>query len=157
MKPKMNDAWRRLLLTALGCFLVSCGGLDKSNSEAAIRKAIKEHLAGPAGSGEAEAANAAIQKTIEEHLAGRPGLAEDQIVVEMKQVQVQGGRAEADVMFHSRSDPQAKMAFHYQLRSEGKQWKVESGRPSAETSPHPPSSPSESAPPLPEGHPPLQP
>lgn len=128
-----KNAWKRFLLIALGCFLVSCGSLHKSNPETAIRQAI------------------------EEHLAGRTGLASDKIVMELKQVQVNGDRAEADVVFHSRTDPKALMAFHYQLRSEGKQWKVENGHPSAESLPHPPPmSPSDAAPALPEGHPPAQ-
>jgi len=101
--------------------------------------------------------DAAIRKAIEQHLAGRPGLSSDQIVMEMKQVQVQGDRAEADVLFHSRNDPNAQMSFHYQLRSEGNQWKVDAGRSGAAGSAHPPSAPpSEAAPALPEGHPSIE-
>ena len=130
----MKNNWRKLLLIALGCFLASCGGLRKNNSEAAIRKAI------------------------EEHLAGRTGLASDKIVMDITTVQVQGDRAEADVVFRSRTDQKAMMAFHYQLRTEGNQWKVENGRPSSETSPHPTSEPPPGTdPPVPEGHPQTQP
>jgi hypothetical protein len=130
----MKNLWRGLLLTVLGCFLLSCGSLNKNNSEAAVRRAI------------------------EAHLAGRTGLASDKIVMDIQKVQFQGDRAEVDVVFHSRTDPKASMTFHYQLRNDGKEWKVDTGRPSSEASPHPSSEmPSGSAPPLPEGHPPTQP
>jgi len=124
----MNNVTRLLLLTVLAAFLISCGSATKENSEAAIRQAI------------------------EDHLAGTPGLANNQMVLELKQVDVQGSKAEAEVVFHSRNNPEARMAFHYQLRSEGNQWKVESGRPSRDTTPHPSSGSSDS---LPEGHPPV--
>ena len=100
--------------------------------------------------------NAAIQKAIEQHLASRPGLSTGQMVMDLKDVRVQGDRAEAEVVFRSTNDPQAQMAFHYQLKKEGNEWKVDSGRTSAAETPHPPSG---QAPPtgnsLPEGHPAL--
>ncbi len=100
--------------------------------------------------------NAAIQKAIEEHLASRPGLASADIVLDVQQVKVAGEQAEAEVVFRSRTDPDVRMAFHYNLNKEGRQWKVAGGRPSAETSPHPGA---ETMPEgdlaLPEGHPPL--
>ena len=126
----MKNYWRRLLLTALVCFLAGCGSLKKSNPEAAIRAAI------------------------EGHLAGRTGLASDKIIMDMKKVEVHGDRAEAEVVFRSRSDPKASMAFHYALRNEGNQWKIETGHPGGEAAQHPPSAlPPETTPPLPEGHP----
>jgi len=135
----MKNRGRRLLLMALGCFLASCGGLKKSNPETAIRQAI------------------------EEHLAGRTGLASDKIIMDMKKVEVHGDRADAEVLFRSRSDPKASMSFHYQLRNEGNRWKIDTGHPAGEATAQPPSvsppqtSPPASAPPLPEGHPSVKP
>ncbi|MBI4465389.1 MAG: hypothetical protein HY647_11850 [Acidobacteria bacterium] len=103
------------------------------------------------GSGDS---NTAIQRAIEDHLASRPGLAADQMVLEMQDVRVEGDKAEAEVIFRTTTTPPAQMTFHYELRKEGSGWKVESGRPSATESPHPPSGeapPTET--PLPEGHP----
>ncbi len=99
----------------LVCFLAGCGGLLEGDS------------------------NAAIQRAIEEHLANRPGLANDNLLMEVKDVQIQGDTAVAEVVFRSRTDQAAMMAFHYQLRNEGNRWKVESGSPSQERSSHPPS------------------
>ena len=102
--------------------------------------------------------NAAIQSAIEQHLTNRPGISGDKLILEMKQVNVQGERAEAEVVFRSRDDPAAPMPFHYQLRREGGQWKVEGGRPNAAGSPHPTQeSPSEGGEAMPPGHPPVQP
>lgn len=130
----MKNHWRKLLLTACVCFLAGCGSLKKSDPEAAVRAAI------------------------EAHLAGRTGLASDKIIMDMKKVEVHGDRAEAEVVFRSRTDPKASMAFHYQLRNEGNQWKIDTGRPAGENALHPPpGSQPETAPPLPEGHPPTSP
>ncbi|MBI1955806.1 MAG: hypothetical protein HYS38_05385 [Acidobacteria bacterium] len=118
---------------ALGCLLVSCGQ-QQADSNAAIRQAI------------------------EEHLASRSGLAADKMTMEVKDVRVKGEQAEADVVFRTTSDPPAEMAFFYQLRKEGKRWRVEQGNPSAANSPHPTSPAPDSggdAEPLPEGHPPV--
>jgi len=103
--------------------------------------------------------NAAIQSAIEQHLTNRPGISGDKLILEVKQVKVQGERAEAEVVFRSRDDPAAQMSFHYQLRREGGQWKVEGGRPDAAGgSPHPTQeSPSEGGEAMPPGHPPVQP
>ena len=134
IEAKGKNAWRALLLMSVGCFLAGCGSVRPSDPQSAIRQAI------------------------EEHLAGRTGLASDKIVMDLKQVQVKGDKAEADVVFRSRSDPKATMAFHYQLHTEGNQWKVDTGRPSGDTSPHPPSPPSpDAAPSVTEGHPSLPP
>jgi hypothetical protein len=136
MKPKINtnnNVWRSILAIALGYFLVGCGGMRHGDPKAAIQQAI------------------------EQHLAGRPGLAGEQIVMELKQVQVQGDTAQADVVFRSRNDPKAQMSFHYQLHNDGKEWKVDNGHPGGDASPHSSMTPpSGSAPALPEGHPPIQ-
>ena len=110
-------------------------------------------LAGCGGEGNS---NAAIQRAIEQHLSTRPGLAAENLVLEVGEVQIQGEQAEAEVIFYSTTQPTARMAYHYQLRKQGGQWKVESGRPSAAESPHPsiPSS-SDALPSLPEEHPPV--
>ncbi|MBI4444165.1 MAG: hypothetical protein HY649_12440 [Acidobacteria bacterium] len=100
--------------------------------------------------------NADIQKAIEQHLASRPGLATGQMVMEIKDVRIEGDKAEAEVIFRSTAEPPAQMTFRYELRRESSGWKVDSGRTSAAESPHPSSG---DAPPtdptLPEGHPTL--
>ena len=100
--------------------------------------------------------NAAIQKAIEQHLASRPGLATGQMVMEVKDVRIEGDTAKAEVIFRSTTEPPAEMTFRYELLREGSEWKVDSGRTSAAETPHPSSGdapPTES--PLPEGHPTL--
>ena len=108
----MNRHWRGILWIVVS-LLTGCSSTQKNNSDAAIRQAI------------------------EQHLAGRQGLANDQIVLDLKQVQIQGDKADADVIFHSRSDSNVQMTFHYQLTRDGQGWKVSQGRPSASDSPHP--------------------
>ncbi|MBI3895645.1 MAG: hypothetical protein HY313_06910 [Acidobacteria bacterium] len=104
--------------------------------------------------------NAAIRQAIEKHLAGRSDLAADKMTMEIKNVRLEGERAEAEVIFRTTSGPPAQMAFLYQLRREGREWQVEKGSPSASNSPHPSSPAPDSgydgaADPLPEGHPPI--
>lgn len=130
----MNNCWRAWVLVVATCLLIGCNTRRTENSTEPIRKAI------------------------EERLAGRQGLANDQIVMEMKDVQVQGDTAEAEVIFHSRNDPRARMAFHYQLKKSGGAWQVEDGRPSSENSPHPGSEAGQGSggtQELPPGHPPI--
>ena len=111
----MKANLRPLSISILVCFLAGCVGLSGGNS------------------------NAAIQRAIDKILANRPGLANDNLLLEVKDVQIQGDTAVAEVVFRSRTDQAAMMAFRYQLRNEGNQWKVESGSQSQERSSHPPS------------------
>ena len=109
---------------------------------------------------------AAIQEAIEEHLSGRSDLAMDQMVMEMGEVKVEGDSATAEVVFRATTEPTMRMAYHYELRREGRRWQVATGRPSAAEATHPTlgetggesesSAERESAAPgLPEGHPPI--
>ena len=101
--------------------------------------------------------NAAVQHAIEQHLANRPGIEGNKLILEVQQVTVKGDQAEAEVVFRSRDDPRAQMAYHYELRREGGEWKVENGHPSAAGSPHPnPGSAPEGGEELPPGHPPTE-
>jgi hypothetical protein len=108
------------------------------------------------GCNRADNSDAAIKKAIEDHLSGRAGLNSSEMVMEMKQVKVEGDNADADVQFRSRNDPKASMDFHYRLHRENKIWKVE--QPAAGAAPHamPPGQPEGGAPSgeLPPGHPP---
>lgn len=114
----------------LGCLLLGCSGGRDANT------------------------NAAIQRAIEQHLTSRPGLDGAKLMIELQQVNIQGDRAQAEVIFRSRDQPQAQMAFHYDLRREGGEWKVENGRPSAAGSSHPEAgSAPEGRETLPPGHP----
>lgn len=101
--------------------------------------------------------NAQIQDVIAEHLASRPGISADRMLIEVERVTVQGDRAEAEVIFRSRDNPESRMAYHYELRREDGAWKVEGGRPSAPESPHPvPEAAPDAGATLPEGHPPVE-
>ena len=116
---------------------------------------------------------AAVQKAIQDHLAQRSDLAMDQMVMEVQQVNVNGDTAQAEVVFAVAGDPQSRMSFHYDLHREGGRWQVDAGRPSGSQASHPQSGgtpmggsqvgesmPGEAgtAEPLnlPEGHPPVQ-
>lgn len=125
--------WRVwLLLVGIGTLQLGC---SKGNSDAAIRQAI------------------------EQHLSGRPGLNNSDMVMEVKKVQVEGDKADADVVFRSRTDPKASMDFHYKLHREGNAWKVEAPAAMGGGAPHamPPSdgAPGELPSDLPPGHPPM--
>ena len=101
--------------------------------------------------------NAQVQSAIADHLSDRPGITADRLLIEVETVTVQGERAEAEVIFRSRDNPESRMAYHYELRRESGAWKVENGRPSAAQSPHPgPESAPEEGATLPEGHPPVE-
>ncbi|MBI2819590.1 MAG: hypothetical protein HYX73_06400 [Acidobacteria bacterium] len=111
---------------------------------------------------------AAVQKAIQDHLAERSDLALDKMVMEVQQVNVNGDTAQAEVVFSVAGDPQSRMSFHYDLHREGGRWQVDASRLSDSQESHPQmggpsvgeSMPGESgsAEPLnlPEGHPPVQ-
>jgi hypothetical protein len=111
--------------------------------------------------------DAAIQKAIRDHLGERSDLSMDKMVMEVHQVKVDGDKAQAEVVFRTTSDPPAQMNYHYELHREGGAWKVDTGRPSAAEAQHPQmgeapmdesksgeGQPSAGA--LPEGHPPIE-
>lgn len=129
----MSAMRQTVWMIVLGCLLAGCSGQREANS------------------------NAAIQRAIEQHLSSRAGIDSSKLLIEVQQVKIQGERAQAEVIFHSRDDPQARMAFSYELRREGSEWKVENGRPSAAGSPHPDGgSAEEEGSTLPPGHPPAE-
>ncbi len=100
-----------------------------------------------------------IRRAIETHLTSQSSLAMDQMTMEIEDIQVEGDRAQAEVVFRTTSDPLAQMGYHYDLVSQQGAWQVESGHPASAESPHPgaggggPSG--EEMPGLPEGHPPM--
>jgi hypothetical protein len=100
---------------------------------------------------------AAVQRAIHDHLAARSDLAMDKMTMTMERVVVDGETAQADVVFAVTGDPQSRMSYHYDLRREGGRWLVEAGRPNASQLPHPQlgDSTDSSVGELPEGHPPL--
>ena len=121
--------------------------------------ALGSLLAG-CGSRQETDAKSAIQQAIEKRLAGRSDLTASNMTLEVKNIRIEGDRAEAEVIFRTTSDPPAQMAFLYQLRKEGQEWQVEKGSPRTANSPHPPSSSPDSennAGSLPAGHPPTSP
>ena len=140
MNAKSHAVW----IMVLGCLLAGCSGRQEANS------------------------NAAIQSAIEQYLTSRPGIDAGRMILEVQQIRVEGERAQAEVIFRSRDNAEARMAYHYELRREGGEWKVETGRPGAAGSPHPGSgaAPEGSTPPegsgppsgesLPQGHPPVE-
>ena len=124
--------------------------------------AVAALLVAELGCGSIGNQDAAVRRAIEEHLSQRADLAMDKMVLEVEQVSVEGDTAQAQVVFRTTMDPPARMAYHYELRREDGRWQVQSGRPGAAETPHPElgeSGPagSESNMPgeLPEGHPPL--
>ena len=134
MNAKSHAVW----IMVLGCLLAGCSGRQEANS------------------------NAAIQSAIEQYLTSRPGIDAGRMILEVQQIRVEGERAQAEVIFRSRDNAEARMAYHYELRREGGEWKVETGRPGAAGSPHPGSgaAPEGAGPPsgesLPQGHPPVE-
>ena len=80
---------------------------------------------------------AAVQKAIQDHLAERSDLAMNKMVMEVQQVNVNGDTAQAEVMFSISGDPQSRMSIHYDLHREGGRWQVDAGRPSGSQAPHP--------------------
>jgi hypothetical protein len=107
-----------------------------------------------AGCQQSSSINAQVQEAIAEHLASRPGIDATRMLVEVESVTVQDDRAEADVVFRSRDNPESRMNYHYELRREEGRWKVEGGRPTAAESPHPQPGEGQQGSELPEGHPP---
>ena len=141
MNAKSHAVWI-MVLGVLGCLLAGCSGRQEANS------------------------NAAIQSAIEQYLTSRPGIDAGRMILEVQQIRVEGERAQAEVVFRSRDNPEAQMAYHYELRREGGEWKIERGSPAAAGSPHPGAAPEGSPPPegagppsgesLPQGHPPVE-
>jgi hypothetical protein len=127
MTPAMTAATRAARILALALLLAACQQADPINAQ--------------------------VQDAIAEHLTTRPGIDATRMIVEVESVTVQGDRAEADVIFRSRDNPDSRMNYHYVLRREEGRWRVEGGRPTAAESPHP--QPGEAQPEgdLPEGHP----
>lgn len=80
---------------------------------------------------------AAVQKAIQDHLADRSDLAMNKMTMEVQKVNVNGDTAQAEVVFSISGDPQSRMSFHYDLHREGGRWLVDSGRPTGSQMPHP--------------------
>jgi hypothetical protein len=111
---------------------------------------------------------AAVQKAIQDHLAERTDLAMNKMTMEVQQVNVNGDKAQAEVVFSISGDPQSRMSYHYELHREGGRWLVDGGRPTGSPMAHPQMGQSGMGGPmpggsgnaeplnLPEGHPPVQ-
>jgi hypothetical protein len=100
----------------------------------------------------------AVEKAIKAHLSSRTDLAINQMVMEVKDVKVDGDKAGADVLFRVTNAPEMQMGYHYELAREGGEWKVLQGRPAQTNSAHPTGSadPGTTDPnALPPGHPPV--
>src|SRR5207247_7263400 len=71
--------------------------------------------------------NAAVRKAIMDHLSSRPGLDFSKMDVEVTKVSVNGDRAEADVSFKVKGGggPGGSMDMHYSLTRAGDAWKVD--------------------------------
>ena len=98
----------------------------------------------------------AIEKAIKDHLASRSDLAINQMVLDVKDVKVEGDKAGADVVFRVTNAPEMQMGYHYDLARESGSWKVLQGRTAQANSNHPAGSadPTTSDPnALPPGHP----
>lgn len=100
----------------------------------------------------------AIEKAIKDHLSSRSDLAINQMVLDVKEVKVEGDKAGAEVIFRVTNAPEMQMGYHYELAREGGAWKVLQGRPAQANSSHPSGSADPGAADpnaLPPGHPPL--
>jgi hypothetical protein len=77
-----------------------------------------------------------IEKAIRQYIAAKPGLAGGGMSVDVKQVEFKGDKAEADVQFRARSNPEASMVMRYTLKRTGPgTWAVESGKSAASAQP----------------------
>jgi len=77
-----------------------------------------------------------IEKAIQQYIAAKPGLAGGGMSVDVKQVEFKGDKAEADVQFRARSNPEASMVMRYTLKRTGPSaWAVESGKSAASAQP----------------------
>jgi hypothetical protein len=106
--------------------------------------------------------DAAIQKAIRDHLTERSDLDMTKMTLEMHEVKVNGDKATAEVVFRTTTEPPAQMNYHYDLHRESGLWKVDTGRPSAASNQHPQMGEGEAAGDagsdageLPAGHPPI--
>lgn len=73
-----------------------------------------------------------IEHAIQEYVSKRPGLSAEAMVTEVRQVTFQGDTAEADVLFRSRSNPDASMTMRYTLKRTGpNSWAVQGPKSSA--------------------------
>lgn len=132
MQIRLSMFYRTLIIFSLGIFLAGC---SQSSSDP----------------------NAAIQKAIEDHLANRSDLSIGNMVMEMKDVRIDGDHAQADVLFRTTSNPPAQMAYTYLLLQTDGKWEIETAQPSGADSSHPtPENPGVESETLPEGQPPAQ-
>jgi hypothetical protein len=77
-----------------------------------------------------------IEKAIQQYIAAKPGLAGGGMSVDVKQVEFKGDKAEADVQFQAKSNPEASMVMRYTLKRTGPNtWAVESGKSTASAQP----------------------
>ena len=77
-----------------------------------------------------------IEKAIQQYIAAKPGLAGGGMSVDVKQVEFKGDKAEADVQFQARSNPEASMVMRYTLKRTGPSaWAVEGGKPAGKQVP----------------------
>ena len=77
-----------------------------------------------------------IDKAIRQYIAAKPGLAGGGMSVDVKQVEFKGDKAEADVQFRAKSNPEASMVMRYTLKRTGPgTWAVEGGKSAASAPP----------------------
>ncbi len=124
-------------------------------------------LAGTAACGRRSENEGAVRRALDRYLASRPNLNMHGMYMEVTGIRIREDRADADVVFHAKSDAKAVLSMHYALRRRGGEWEVEpqlgahggmmppaqSGGPGDLPSGHPPVGSSPPAPELPRGHP----
>lgn len=72
---------------------------------------------------------AAIQGAIETHLRGNPHLSLKNFDTQIESVKYKGDTAEAMAKFVSKTDPNSAVEVRYQLKLDGRMWKVVSSQP----------------------------
>jgi len=71
----------------------------------------------------------AIQGAIETHLRGNPHLSLKNFNTQIESVKYKGNTADAMAKFVSKTDPNAVVEVRYQLKLDGRMWKVVSSQP----------------------------
>jgi hypothetical protein len=91
-------------------------------------------LFGLAGCAQKPARNnqADIERALREYLNKKPSVSSQAMQIQIQQVQYQGDTAEADVLFRSKTNPDASVTMKYVLKQTGPgSWQVEGPKPGA--------------------------
>ena len=134
MRPKMKQPIVTLFAIALSVGLAGCQKSAAPNSPAPEPSSSISPSQAPAPSGSPEAQ---VRTAILAHLAHTSNLNLQAFDTDVKQVNVQGDHAEAQVDFHVKGGP-GVMQLTYQLENRGGAWAVIDSNPVGSNFSHPP-------------------